>query len=33
MDFNVEAIENIDDLDFVYAWCGVIFCGGSSTLN
>ena len=28
IDFNIEAIENIEDLDFVYAQCGLIFRGG-----
>lgn len=31
MNFNVQAIENISDLDFVFAWCGLIVCGGQRT--
>lgn len=31
MDFRVLAIEDFDDLDFVFSWCGLIICGGKHT--
>ena len=31
MDFEVIEVEEIEDLDLIYAWCGLIGCGGQVT--
>ena len=31
MKIEIEEVKDVEDLEFIYAWCGLIGCGGQIT--